>query len=578
MQTLRVALAQIDTTVGDLEGNAARVIEYGERARDLGADVVAFPELTIPGYPPEDLLLRRAFIRDNRRALDQVVARLRGITAIVGFVDEDTDIYNAAAVIQDGRIAGVHRKWFLPNYGVFDEQRYFRAGVGTQVYQIGGARVGVGICEDIFYPEGPTQAQALAGAEVVININGSPYRRGRRNFRERMLSTRAADNGVILCYLNLVGGQDELVFDGNSMVFDAEGDLIAHAPSFDEHLLVADLDLESAYLARLRTPLRRSPRLQVAPPPVENVFVSEAAVGSPARPPLTGEPIAAFLSDEAEVYKALVVGTRDYVHKNGFETVIVGMSGGVDSSLVATIAADALGVDHVVGVSNPSRYSSEGSIADARALADNLGIKLMIIPIEPAHAAYLEMLEPAFHGSQPGTAEENIQSRIRGNIWMALSNKFGWQPVLTAGNKSELACGYATLYGDMAGGFAVIKDVPKTLVYRLAHYRNQLAGRELIPRSVLEKPPSAELAPGQLDTDSLPPYDILDPILEAYVEQDRGLDEIVAQGFDEALVRRVIAMVDRNEYKRRQAAPGIKVTSRAFGRDRRLPITNRYRN
>jgi NAD+ synthase (glutamine-hydrolysing) len=390
-----------------------------------------------------------------------------------------------------------------------------------------------------------------------------------------MFSTRASDNAVYVAHVNLVGGQDELVFDGNSMVFDAEGELVAHSPAFEEHLLTIDLDLEALYLARLHVPMRRYPHLAEYMRPVDHIQVSDAP--AEAKPPLP-EPAMDFISEEAEIYRALVTGTRDYVHKNGFETVIVGVSGGIDSSLVATIATDALGPEHVVAVSNPSRYSSEGSIADARTLTDNLGVRLMIIPIEDAHAAYLRTLEEAFAGTTPGTAEENIQSRIRGNIWMALSNKFGWQPVLTCGNKSEMATGYATLYGDMAGGFAVIKDVPKTLVYRLARYRNSIAGKEIIPESVLTKPPSAELKPGQLDTDTLPDYAVLDPILEAYVEDDRSIEEIVAMGNDEALVRRVVGMVDRNEYKRRQAPPGIKITTRAFGRDRRLPITNKYRN
>jgi NAD+ synthase (glutamine-hydrolysing) len=575
MKTLRVALAQINTTVGDLEGNAHKVIDFANRALDLGADVVAFPELTLPGYPPEDLLLRQAFIRDNEAALRHVIASVHGITAVVGYVHQDIDIYNSAAVINEGRLAGVYDKQFLPNYGVFDEKRYFNAGEASQLFEIAGARVGVNICEDVWYPEGPTQAQALAGADVVININGSPYHKSKRRSRERMVATRAADNAVVLCYVNLVGGQDELVFDGNSVVFDASGEVLARAPSFEESLLCVDLNLEATYLARLHLPLRRVEELEAYQRPVERIFVS--APSDAVKPPLPAENAVA-LEDEAEVYQALVTGTRDYVHKNGFETVIVGVSGGIDSSLVATIAADALGPEHVVGVSNPSRYSSEGSIADAKQLAENLGVKLMIIPIEEAHAAYLDTLATAFEGTQPGTAEENIQSRIRGNIWMALSNKFAWQPVLTCGNKSEMATGYATLYGDMAGGFAVIKDVPKTLVYALARYRNAAAGRDLIPQAVIDKPPSAELKPGQLDTDTLPPYDVLDPILEAYVEDDRGIEEIVATGFDEALVRRVVNMVDRNEYKRRQAPPGVKITPRAFGRDRRLPITNKYRN
>ena len=552
------------------------MIQYGNRARDLGADVVAFPELTIPGYPPEDLLLRRRFLTDNDRALRHVVDELRGISAVVGCIDYEVDLYNSAAVIYNNAIAGIYHKQFPPNYGVFDEKRYFQSGDRAQVFEIAGARVGVNICEDIWYPEGPVQVQALAGADVILNINGSPFRRGVRELRERMIATRAGDNAVVMCYVNMVGGQDELVFDGNSVIYNERGELVAHAPAFEENLLVVDIDLEGLYLARLHTPLRRSERLQPFVTPVDQVFVS--AQPSSRKPELADDTMAPFEGTDAEVYKALVTGLRDYVHKNGFETVLVGVSGGIDSSLVATIAADALGPEHVVGVSNPSRYSSEGSVADAKQLAENLGIKLMIIPIEPAHAAYTEILETAFEGTASGTAEENIQSRIRGNIWMALSNKFGWQPVLTCGNKSEMATGYATLYGDMAGGFAVIKDVPKTLVWRLARYRNEIAGRDIIPEAVIVKPPSAELKPGQFDTDSLPDYEMLDPILEAYVENDRSVEEIVAMGFDEALVRRIVGMVDRNEYKRRQSPPGVKITSRAFGRDRRLPITNRYRN
>jgi NAD+ synthase (glutamine-hydrolysing) len=520
--------------------------------------------------------MRSRFIEDNLRGLARVAEAVEGITAVVGFVDRDVDLYNAAAVISDGMVRGVYRKQFLPNYGVFDEKRYFAEGDTLPLFTIAGAKVGVTICEDLWYAEGAAQSLGLAGADVIVNISASPYHHGKRFFRERMFSTRAADNAVILAHVNLIGGQDELVFDGNSMVFDAEGNLIAHAPAFEEELLVMDLDLEGLYLSRLHVPMRRYPGLDLYAQPVERIDLSDApGADKPALPPPSNEP---RLAEEAEIYRALVTGTRDYVHKNGFETVLLGVSGGIDSSLVACVAADALGPEHVIAVSNPSRYSSEGSIADARRLTDNLGIKLMIIPIEDAHSAYLKMLEEPFADTTPGTAEENIQSRIRGNIWMALSNKFGWQPVLTCGNKSEMATGYATLYGDMAGGFAVIKDVPKTLVYRLARYRNQLAGKDIIPQAVLEKPPSAELRPGQLDTDSLPDYAVLDPILEAYVEDDRSIEEIVGRGFDEALVRRVVGMVDRNEYKRRQAPPGIKITTRAFGRDRRLPITNRYRN
>ncbi|HLA17691.1 MAG TPA: NAD+ synthase [Dehalococcoidia bacterium] len=565
MRTLRVGLAQINTTVGDLDGNVAMVLEYVGRARDLGVDVVSFPELTVTGYPPEDLLLRPQFVRDNLEALEAVVKGCGGITAVVGFVGLDGDIYNAAAVIHDGRLADVYHKQRLPNYGVFDEMRYFSPGQGCPLYTIAGVGIGVNICEDIWFPGEPTRAQAQAGAQVIVNINGSPYHAGKREFRQQMLATRAGDHGVFVCYTNQVGGQDELVFDGGSMVLSPEGGLIAQAAMFEEELLVCDLDLEEAGPRR---------RLEGAAADVRRVALSEAPFPA-AKPPLQPR-LEPPLEGEAEVYAALVTGTRDYVRKTGFQKVIIALSGGIDSSLVAAVAVDAIGRENVIGLSMPSRYSSEGSIRDAQELAATLGIELMIIPIEPAHAAYLEMLDRAFAGTEPGVAEENIQSRIRGNIVMALSNKFGWL-VLTTGNKSEYATGYATLYGDMAGGFAVIKDVPKTLVYRLARHRNTWPGGPVISGQVIAKPPSAELKPGQLDEDTLPPYDELDPVIEAYVEDDKSADEIVAMGHDRALVERVIQMVNRNEYKRRQAPPGVKITHRAFGRDRRLPIANRYR-
>ncbi|MCH7811238.1 MAG: NAD+ synthase [Chloroflexi bacterium] len=457
----------------------------------------------------------------------------------------------------------------LPAYGALNH-------VDAPVFEIAGVPVGVNICEDIWYPHGPCRAQAQAGAEVIININGSPYHAGKRASREEMLAGRARDNAVIVCYLNLVGGQDELVFDGGSVVLDEHGEVVARSAQFEEELLVCDLDVAAIHETRRHDPYggeeklaagdgERCPRIEVSTAPAATQ-----------KPPLAVR-IAEPLGPEAEVYAALVTGTRDYWAKAGCESALIGLSGGIDSSLVAAIAADALGEKQVVGVSMPSRYSSEGSLADAKQLAENLGIELLIIPIEPAHAAFMEMLERPFAGRRVGTAEENVQARIRGNVLMSLSNTFGsW--VLTTGNKSEYAAGYCTLYGDMAGGFAVLKDVPKMLVYRLAEHRNRVAGRDLIPRSSIEKPPSAELRPRQLDTDSLPPYEQLDPILEAYVEEDRSLEEIVASGHDAALVQRVLEMVDRNEYKRRQAPPGVKITPRAFGRDRRLPIANRYRD
>ncbi|MCH8065794.1 MAG: NAD+ synthase [Chloroflexi bacterium] len=553
MRTLRIGLAQINTVVGDLDGNAAKILEYAGKAAEAGCDVVAFPELAVTGYPPEDLLLRPAFIRDNLAALQRIVdgspaaGAGRALTLVVGFVDDDDGLYNAAAVIQDRRLAGVYRKQLLPNYGVFDEQRYFQHGAETPVFEIAGVAAGVNVCEDIWEAGGPTSAQAAAGAQVILNINGSPYHAGKRRDREELLSARATENGLAVCYVNMVGGQDELVFDGGSMVFNQRGELIARAAQFEEELLLCDLELPG-----------------------------ESAAPASARTSLTAR-LAEPLGPEAEVYAALVMGTRDYMRKVGFQSALVGLSGGIDSSLVATIAVDALGAENVHGVSMPSRYSSEGSMNDARQLAENLGIELLVTPIEPAHAAFLEMLEPSFAGTEPGVAEENVQARIRGNILMALSNKFGWL-VLTTGNKSEYATGYCTLYGDMAGGFAVIKDVPKTLVYRLAEYRNATADSELIPRAAIEKPPSAELREDQLDSDSLPPYDQLDAMLEAYVEQERSLEQIVALGHDEETVRRVMQLVDRSEYKRRQAPPGVKITPRAFGRDRRLPIANGYRS
>ena len=599
MLSLRVALAQINSTVGDLAGNTAKILGFIDRAREAGADVVAFPELAVTGYPPEDLLLKPRFIKDNLDRIREIASRTRGIVAVVGFVDADDDIYNAAAVLSEGAVAGVYRKVYLPNYGVFDEERYFRHGREQPVFVIAGVRVGVSICEDIWYPTGPAAAQAASGAHVLLNINASPYHIGKREQREKMLATRALDNQVIVGYVNAVGGQDELVFDGSSLVFDQGGRLLARGRQFEEDLVVVDLDVESVFRGRLHDPRPRQWRTLPGPTdvPTPRIVVSEAppagkAAGSgtrpsaaspapsapaaPAAPPAAPAPPAPPLEGVAEVYAALTLGTRDYARKNGFAKVVIGLSGGIDSSLVATIAADALGPENVVGVSMPSRYSSQASRDDAAALARNLGITLLTIPIEKPFQAYLDTLEEVFRGTEPDITEENLQARIRGNLWMALSNKFGYL-VLTAGNKSEMATGYATLYGDMAGGFAVIKDVPKTMVYRLAEYRNSLdPARPPIPENVLRKAPSAELKPGQTDQDTLPPYPVLDAVLQAYVEEDRSVEEIVALGYPEELVRRVVRMVDRSEYKRRQAPPGIKVTPRAFGRDRRLPITNRY--
>jgi NAD+ synthase (glutamine-hydrolysing) len=575
MRRLRVGLAQINTTVGDLAGNAARIVAAIGRARDLGVDLVAFPELAITGYPPEDLLLRRAFVAENLAVLRQVVAETRGITAVIGFVDQDDDIYNAAAIAHDGRLVDVYHKRYLPNYGVFDEDRYFQAGRRAPVYEIAGVRVGVNICEDIWYPGGPAWEQALRGAEVIVNINASPYHRRKRDWREKMLATRAGDNALFVCYGNLVGGQDELVFDGASMIFDERGRLIAEGPQFEEALVVCDLNADQVLQTRLHDSRRRKETLAFRAHDPERPIPVSATPAPAAKPPIAPTH-AQPLDEDAEVYAALVLGTRDYVHKNRYQSVVIALSGGIDSSLTAAIAADALGPEHVLGVLMPSRYSSEGSIKDAAELAANLGIATLTIPIEGPFEAFLEALAPAFADRPPDLTEENLQARIRGVYLMALTNKFR-RLALTTGNKSEMATGYCTLYGDMAGGFAVIKDVPKMLVYRLAEYVNRRAGRPVIPESVLTKPPSAELRPDQRDEDSLPPYRILDPILQAYVEDDRSLEEIVALGYDEATVRRVIDLVNGSEYKRRQAPPGVKISPRAFGRDRRLPIANHYR-
>jgi len=570
---LRLAMAQINVVVGDVEGNAQKIVEWIDRARDADADIVTFPELALTGYPPEDLLLKPQFIDANLNALDKVVSRTRDIAAIIGFVDRQDYIFNAAAIAQNGKIVTTYHKIYLPNYGVFDEFRYFQPGSRCPVLQMGKATIGVSICEDIWYPDGPVFLQALSGgAEVIINISSSPYHAGKRRGRERMLGTRASDNTVIVAYNNVVGGQDELVFDGDSLVFDENGEIITRGKQFEEDLIVVDLDVESVFRQRLHDPRRRQQKLGATQAP--EVFTLAFRGRRHSQRPAVAHPNP--LSEDAEIYQALVLGTRDYVMKNGFKKVVLGLSGGIDSALTAAIAVDALGSENVTGVLMPSEFSSKGSVEDSEQLGKNLGIELLTIPITDVFHAYNRTLKNAFKSVKPDVTEENLQARIRGNYLMSLSNKFGWL-VLSTGNKSEVSTGYCTLYGDMAGGFAVLKDVMKTTVYRLAEHCNRVAGRDRIPRAVIEKPPSAELRPNQLDTDSLPPYEVLDPILKAYVEEDRSFSEMVEMGFDEQLVRRVIRMVDTNEYKRRQAAPGVKITPRAFGRDRRMPITNRFR-
>ncbi|MCR4420432.1 MAG: NAD+ synthase [Clostridia bacterium] len=571
---MRLALAQINSTVGDLEGNRDKILSMVEQAHGLGVDLLAFPELCLTGYPPEDLLLKPQFILDNLKVLAEIIPRCRGLTVILGFVDQDQDIYNAAAVIHDGQHQGTYRKMFLPNYGVFDEERYFRAGREISVFSLGEVKVGVNICEDVWYPEGPHHFQALAGASLIVNLNASPYHAGKREQREKMLATRALDNRVIVAYVNTVGGQDELVFDGQSFVVDPEGQVIARAGAFREELLVVDLHPEAVFRTRLHDPRHRK---QPILPEAADAGVNLVVLGAEPRPgqkPRVEPRVAPPLSEEAEIYAALVVGTRDYVRKNGFTKVLLGLSGGIDSSLTAAIAADALGPENVIGVLMPSPYTSQESVEDALELARNLGLRTLTLSINELFSTYQSVLADPFRGREGDVTEENIQARIRGNLLMALSNKFGWL-LLTTGNKSEMSVGYATLYGDMAGGFAVLKDVFKTKVYALARYRNSLG--PVIPERVLTKAPSAELKPDQVDQDTLPPYPLLDAILEAYVEQDLPYEEILSRGFDPETVKRVIYLVDRSEYKRRQSPPGVKITPRALGKDRRMPITNRYR-
>ena len=573
-RVLRIALAQINPVVGDLWGNSRLIVDWIGRARDQGADVVLFPELAITGYPPEDLVLKPAFVRDNLKQLNVVVEATKGISAVVGFVDEEGDLFNAAAFIDDGELKAVYHKVFLPNYGVFDEQRYFTPGHRCPIFELGGVRIGVSVCEDCWYPAGPMAWEAHHGAELLLNINGSPYHEGKRVPREEMIAGRASDYGCFIAWVNTVGGQDELVFDGNSAIFGPTGDVIARAPSFREDLLVCDVNLGSAPFHRPHESIRReaegAERLELL---VSEIDLQAAKSAGDRPKPKLSRVDARPLEGAAEVYAAVVLGTHDYVAKQNFQKVVIGLSGGVDSALTAAIASDALGPENVIGVRMPSRFTSPESLEDAGLVAEALGIQLLDFPIEPAHKAFEEILADAFRGTKPGVAEENIQPRIRSTILHALSNKFGYI-VLTTGNKSELATGYGTLYGDMAGGFAVLKDITKTMVYELCHYRNSISSA--IPDRVITKPPTAELKPDQKDSDSLPPYDELDPILRGYIEQDLGPEELVAAGNRPEVVARVIQLVDRSEYKRRQYPPGVKITPRAFGRDRRMPIVNRY--
>ena len=588
MRPFRMAMVQMNPTVGDLDGNVRRIIGWLREAKKATPDLVAFPELAITGYPPEDLLLKPQFVADNRRALNEVIRACRDCVAVVGYVGQGPltglrqgaaavlpagrhELYNAAAVIADRKLAMTYAKWYLPNYGVFDESRYFNPGCRLPLVTVKGTVVGVNICEDIWLPEGPTRGQANAGAEVIVNINASPFHVGKSRSREEMLATRARDNRVILTYTNTAGGQDELIFDGHSVVMDYTGEVIARAKGFEEDLLVVDLNVEAVARARAAEG-RKAGLSRKGASPIDRIVLK----GGPTTRRARLVPSTEMLADPLdEVYRALTLGVRDYVTKNGFKQVVIGLSGGIDSALTAVIAVDALGADNVLGVFMPSPYTSRESRKDTQELARRLGIELKTLPITPPFKSYLQTLKPAFAGTNVDTTEENLQARIRGNLLMALSNKFG-HLVRTTGNKSEMSVGYATLYGDMAGGFAVIKDVPKTMVYELARRRNGV-GSEVIPKCILDRAPTAELRPNQKDEDSLPPYPVLDPILKAYVEDDRSVEEMVGMGFDRKTVLRVVGLVDRSEYKRRQAPVGIKITHRGLGKDRRMPITNTYR-
>lgn len=600
---IRVGAAQVNPIVGDLDRNTDLIERYAERAAEAGCDMVCFPELALTGYPPEDLLLKPAFIVEAEEALVKVAASVQDVVIVVGTVHKDGDLYNSAAVCDGGQVVGHYHKRRLPNYGVFDEQRYFAEGKESgPLFSLRGITFGITICEDVWVPEGPLLDHARAGIELAVNINGSPFHLGKMGWRRSMLATRASDSACPLVFVNIVGGQDELVFDGGSMLFDAEGNLAAACPQFEEALAVWDVDCAASFRRKIRDPrhraldpidlqavdldmLRQSVTGQLVP--IDNAHPADIAPVHPGnsrlhtvttRPPLPDLwQVPLTLPDPvAEAYDALVLGVADYLGKNGFRSAVLGLSGGIDSSLTAALAADAIGAENLTGIAMPSPFSSEHSLTDAARLADNLGMRYLTIPIEIPFKSVTDSLGPVFEGMDADVTEENIQARIRGVLLMAYSNKFG-SMLLSTGNKSEMATGYCTLYGDMAGGYAVLKDVPKTLVYELARHRNRLAGTDLIPQRVLDKAPSAELRPDQFDSDSLPPYDVLDPILEAYVEHDMVASEIVAAGIgDEATVQRVVRLVDTSEYKRRQSPPGVRITPKAFGRDRRMPITNGF--
>jgi NAD+ synthase (glutamine-hydrolysing) len=570
---MRLALAQINPIVGDLDGNRALIVERIEEAKRANADIVVFPELAVTGYPPEDLLLRPGFLRAAEGSLDQIALAARGIVVLVGTPHFDRDLYNACAVCAGGEVKAMVKKRFLPNYGVFDEVRYFAPGNELYLFEHGETLIGVTVCEDMWQPGPPATDLAIAGAELIVNVSASPFHLMKDREREEMFQTRARDNSAFIAFCNAVGGQDELIFDGHSAVIDDDGTVLARAPGFEEALMIVDVDPSTVRARRLTDARRRA----LAQDRGDVGAVTTIHIGAPHKQSDHIEPVVVPFADELEQMRiALELGLFDYVRKNGFREIVVGVSGGIDSALVAALAAEALGPDRVHCVSMPSRYSSEGTRGDAQRLAESLGCDFREIPIEPMVEGYAEALAPHFAGREPDLTEENLQARIRGTLLMALSNKFGWLLVAT-GNKSELSVGYATLYGDMAGGFALLKDVFKTDVFRLSTYLNERAGRELIPASIIARAPSAELRADQLDQDSLPPYPELDRVLEGYVEEDRSIDELSSDGIDPDIVQRAVALIDRAEYKRRQAPPGVRLRPKAFGRDRRTPITNRWR-
>ena len=572
---LRIGMAQINATVGDISGNSKKIAGVIDKAKGLGVELLTFPELSITGYPPEDLLLKPQFVQDNMEAMRGIIRKTMGIGVIAGFVDSSNHkLFNAASVMVNGRLSCIYHKIHLPNYGVFDEKRYFCGGNECLVLTFNGISIGFNICEDIWCDDGPTELAAIeGGAQIIINISASPYHAGKMKLREELLIRRATSSKAIVCYNNLVGGQDELVFDGGSMIISPKGKVYAYGHQFEEDLVVYDLDIESVLHERLKEKAEKKAYelgYSLRKVELEGITAKKKPVL-----PVRG---LKKMGHTEEVYSALVLGTRDYVRKNGFKKVVIGLSGGIDSALTAVIAVDALGPDNVVGISMPSQYSSHQTKLDAEKLADNLNIRFRTVPIVRIFKTYLDDLKSEFEGIASDVTEENLQARIRGNILMAFSNKFGWL-VLTTGNKSEMAVGYCTLYGDMAGGFAVIKDVPKTYVYTLARWRNRLSDKQkkIIPESVMRRPPSAELRPNQKDEDSIPPYPVLDPILKAYIEEDKSYRDIKGAGFSMHVLKKVIPLVDKSEYKRRQGPPGIKITPKAFGKDRRMPITNRYR-